>query len=87
MNVIAELESIFADVTVQGEDKTLQQNITANADAISALAESASARKARSTTTCASAVCQISRLIFGLRDDQVVTASDAGFQEEEQVNW
>jgi hypothetical protein len=88
MNVTTELESIFAGVvTAQGKGKTFQQNIAANADAINALAESATARKAPSTTTRASAVCQISQLIFGLRDDQVVTASDAGFQKEEQVNW
>lgn len=88
MNLYAELESIFAEVaSLQEEDNRLQQNITANADAINALAESAPANKVHSATNRAIAVGKILQLIFGIRDDRIITNEFSGYAERKQMNW
>jgi hypothetical protein len=88
MNLAIELESIFSElVSTQEHDNHLQQNTIANAAAINALVQNATAIAAQSAIARATAVCKISQLIFGIRHAQVVTSTDQGYVEEEQVNW
>ena len=88
MNLTAELEAIFAKSAPTIEnDESIRSSITTNFDALNAIADECIGTHANSSTARAAAVCRASKLIFSDRDDRVVTAADAGYSKEEQVNW